>query len=178
MEINGRLDLVTEILRNPSLRESLVNHLQMTFDTWRIMQKFAFGKGVVDDLISLARTIYYTSQIRLLLQSHVKSSNANIVSSGSSKCAVSELIDRLVLEKVDKVAEDILQAIDEDKLSEQHSIEDDETVATVQMAETILKEAGEDQMRGMPQRLKGKSSDVTKDKDNESVEDVWIMRPA
>src|SRR6266480_1454651 len=52
-EINDRLDLLTELLDYPILHQDVVLLLRQTFDSWRLVQKFSFGRGDADDLISL-----------------------------------------------------------------------------------------------------------------------------
>jgi DNA mismatch repair ATPase MutS len=174
-EITARLDLVTDMLSDPSFRQDLINLLRMTFDTWRLLQKFSFGKGIPDDLISLARTIQSTVQIKQLLEHHIAASRDG--SSNATNSSIDQLIKKLELGDAISLSEKILQAIDEDKLSEQHSLEDDEAVATVHMAERVLRDAGEDdKLPGIPHRVRSKLSHESKEKDSETPEEVWIMR--
>ena len=174
-EITVRLDLVTEMLTDPILRQEVINLLRSTFDTWRLLQKFSFGKGIPDDLISLARTIQSTAQIKRLLEQHVEHTRDE--TSDSLKISVDQLIRRLVLDDAISLSEKIIQAIDEDKLSEQHSLEDDEAVAAIHMTEKVLRDAGEgDKLSGIPQRVRSRLSNESKEKDSENPEEVWIMR--
>jgi DNA mismatch repair ATPase MutS len=173
-EINERHGLVTEFLSSPELRQEICSLLRTTFDTWRLLQKFSFGRGLPDDLIALARTIQATIKISSLLKDHVNGPDVVVAELN----AVDRLAQKLELGKVNLLSKNILEAIDEDKLSEQHSIEDDEAVATVQLAATVLREAGEsDKIAGVPARVRQKLGATTKEKAIDTSTDVWIMRP-
>jgi DNA mismatch repair ATPase MutS len=175
-EINERLDLVTEMLAFTALRQDITNLLRATFDTWRLLQKFSFSKGVADDLVSLAQTVQTTANIRNLLRSYEEYSGEENKSQLMS--SLNNLVNRLELTDVVKLSEDILEAIDQEQLSQQHSFEDDEAAATAQMAEQVLKDAGEgEKLPGMPQRVRARLAAGTKEKDTDLYSDVWIMRP-
>jgi DNA mismatch repair ATPase MutS len=177
-EINERLDLVSEVLTSSSLREEIVILLRRTFDSWRLLQKFAFGSGVPDDLVSLASTVQATVQLSRILRDHIQTPVDEAFSaSNATRSAVGRLVQRLELDSVTALSQKIIAAIDEDKLSEQHSIEDAEAVATVQMAEKVLKDAGEPgELQGIPQRVRKKLSSDVRER-AEPSEDIWIMRP-
>lgn len=175
-EINERLDLVTEMLAFATLRQDIMNLLRTTFDTWRLLQKFSFSKGVADDLVSLAQTVQTTANIRDILMSYTDNSVKD--ESSERMGSVNSLVNRLELNNVVKLSEDILEAIDQEQLSQQHSFEDDEAAATAQMAEQVLKDAGEgEKLPGMPQRVRARLAAGTKEKDTDFYSDVWIMRP-
>lgn len=65
--INHRLDLVEMLRDDEALRSELTNILKRTHDTQRILQKLSLGRGSVDDLISIARTIAATNEVMDLL---------------------------------------------------------------------------------------------------------------
>jgi DNA mismatch repair ATPase MutS len=181
-EINERLDLVTELLHTPILREDLVTLLTMTFDSWRLLQKFSFGRGDADDLVSLARTIKLTTEVRELLIAHLDGM-ASTADKNSGEAAIKRLLERLELQEPHALANQILEAIDEEKLSEQHRIEDDEAAAVVELAEGVLSDQGE-QLRGIPKAVKGRraaagiGAEADKEKDSSLAPEVWIMRPS
>jgi DNA mismatch repair ATPase MutS len=177
-EINDRLDLVTQMLENPILRDDLVMILRMTFDSLRLLQKFTFGRGDADDLLGLARTIHITAQIADLLEGHIEEGKREDGGSAdtSTEC-LAKLLGRLSLEGPQKLADRIADAIDEDMLSEQHQLEDNEAAAVVEMAEGVLSRAGEDtKISGIPKSVKAKLGQSDRERPALWAEDVWIMR--
>lgn len=167
-EINERLDLVGELINHAGLREMLVSCLRLSFDLWRLLQKFSIGRGDADDLLGIARTIKITHEIEAQLQQHLNTTQ-------DACAAIRSLKDRIILEEPMKLAERILDAIDEDKLSEQHQIEDDQAAAVYAMAKGVASEEGED-IRGVPKSLKSRKMENDRDKYLLPGE-VWIMRP-
>lgn len=182
-EINERLDLVTELLEHETLREDVVTLLTLTFDSWRLLQKFSFGRGDADDLVSLARTIRLTGEIRDVLDAHATNDLSVGTATELSNTAMLILGRSLELEKPSKLADRILDSIDEDKLSEQHKLEDDHVAAVVDLAEGVLSSEGEE-LKGIPKTIKGRRAaagvgiEADKDKDNTLPPEVWIMRPS
>lgn len=168
-EINGRLDIVTELLNNTDLREEVRTLLRATFDSWRLLQKFSFGRGDADDLLSLARTIQLTEKIKQLIHNATAGSEQPNVAR-----SLRQLISRLSTETPNAVAKEIIEAIDEEMLSEQHRLDDSESASIAERAENILSEAGEE-LKGIPKNVRAKLG-APKDKD-EIRGDVWIMRP-
>src|ERR1700733_9118762 len=148
--INERLDLVEEMLDHPQLRQDLITLLRRTFDTLRLVQKFSFGRGDADDLVELSKTVLTTSDIANLVNAHSSSRNAIPIDPDRAetetrrrKC-LPTLIKRFDLEQPTKLATRIIEAIDEDGLSEQHRLEDNEAAEMVGLAQDILgQEAGE-----------------------------------
>jgi DNA mismatch repair ATPase MutS len=163
------------MLSNPALKESLVAHLRMTFDSLRLVQKFSFGRGDPDDLVSLSRTIQVTGQIARLLEDHI--GNLLIDDTPEPKIELlRKLLGRLSLDGPNALSERILDAIDEDMLDQQHMIEDSQAAEAIELAETVLSEAGEEEppLKGIPKSVKARLGD--KEKDSIIKDDVWIMR--
>jgi DNA mismatch repair ATPase MutS len=181
-DINERLDLVTELLKNANLREYMISLLRMTVDSWRLLQKFSFGRGDADDLVALARTVLLTCEIRKLLLAHV-TTLASLTDMPSGDVALVKMANRFELDDPRALADKILESIDEEKLSEQHRLEDDDVAAVVELAESVLGDEGE-QLRGIPKAVKGRragagvGAEADKDKDNSIPPEVWIMRPS
>jgi DNA mismatch repair ATPase MutS len=153
----------------------------MTFDSWRLLQKFSFGRGDVDDLLSLARTVLLTNQIKTIIQDHLETPIPNGPDGQpvpSGRDSLRKLLNRLETADATKIANKILEAIDEDKLSQQHQLEYEEASTVVEMAESVLSEAGES-LKGVPKSLQSKrgSREREKDKDTATNGDLWIMRP-
>jgi DNA mismatch repair ATPase MutS len=147
--------------------------LRLTFDSWRLLQKFSFGRGDADDLLGLARTIQLTEKIKQLLD------NATATQESASKRpdganSIRKLLVRLSTAAPNAVAQDIIDAIDEEMLSEQHRLEDSESASVAERAENVLSEAGES-LKGIPKNVRVRLGEA-KDKD-ELRGDVWIMRP-
>jgi DNA mismatch repair ATPase MutS len=181
-EINERLDLVTEMIENQVLRQDLISLLKRTFDSLRLVQKFSFGRGDADDLLGLSRTIQVAVDIARLLNDHVTAmigppevtTSSSPQSRNGHEC-IKKLTSRLNLEGPTALSERILNAIDEDMLSEQHRLEDSEAARSVELTEEVIAHAGEDTLKGVPRGVKSKvGEDTTKNGSPES--EVWIMR--
>jgi DNA mismatch repair ATPase MutS len=158
------------LLNNEDLREEVRTLLRATVDSWRLLQKFSFGRGDADDLLGLARTIQLTEKIKRLLQNATTGSDRP-----KTADSIRQLLDRLSTEEPNAVAAEIIEAIDEEMLSEQHRLEDSESASVAERAENVLSEAGEESLKGIPKSIRAKLGE-TKDKD-EVRGDVWIMRP-
>jgi len=183
-EINSRLDLVGELLKSPELRDQLVVLLRQTFDSWRLVQKFSFGRGDADDLISLSRTIELTELISEKLKHHVGSlaSQATFPDSSDAhshtKASLNALLGRLSIDAPAKLSRRIRDAIDEEMLSEQHRLEDNEAAVMVELAEKVMSDAGDgDVLKGIPKNVSAaKGREKRGGTENLSLEDIWIMR--
>jgi DNA mismatch repair ATPase MutS len=136
-EINGRLDLVSELLEHDQLREETMSALRRTTDVLRLLQRFAIGKGDADDLLALAKTIQIVNQIAGMMNVHMQSQKSAIDSLPPS-LPLRTLIDRLDLDSPSKLATRILEAIDEEGLSQQHMAEEAEAVGVVELAEQVV----------------------------------------
>ncbi|OJD30956.1 2 protein [Diplodia corticola] len=166
--INERLDLVAALIDKAALRENLVALLRRSFDTWRLVQKFSIGRGDADDLLELSKTVQITKDVAQLLQ--------NETNGGES---FDGLVRRLSLDRPARLAKRITDAIDEEGLSEQHRIEDDEAAEMAGLAVEVLALEGEEVKSGsIAKRAKAKES--TKPGPSKAVDtsmpDVWIMR--
>ncbi|KAF8633937.1 hypothetical protein AX15_001121 [Amanita polypyramis BW_CC] len=63
-EINARQSLVSLLFTRPHFRADLISSLEDAEDIGRISQKFLLGRGDVNDLLALSRTIYVWSNIK------------------------------------------------------------------------------------------------------------------
>ncbi|TID17391.1 2 protein [Venturia nashicola] len=181
-EINQRLDLVSELQANPILRQDLVILLRNTFDSIRLVQKFSFGRGDADDLLSLSKTIQVTAQITELLQTHMEMPNSSpsdaalTTKSQRGQECFRQLLNRLSMESPIELSVRISKAIDEDMVSEVQRLEDREAADLVELAEDVLnEESGEGKLRGIPKNVKKAAASNNK-QDTISRDDVWIMR--
>jgi DNA mismatch repair ATPase MutS len=169
----------------PQLRQDIITMLGHTFDSLRLVTKFTVGRGDADDLIELSKTILTTSDIVGILRDHSASRNAIPV---DNKRAVTEerrrkclpaLTRRFELEQPLELAKRIQEAIDEDSLSEQHRIEDDEAAEIAELAQDVLgREAGEEDLKPMPKRIQPRPHAITPSfkSATDGRDDIWIMR--
>ncbi|TKA68870.1 hypothetical protein B0A49_03754 [Cryomyces minteri] len=179
--ITERLNLVSEMRDSSPTRQELVALLRRTFDTLRLVQKFAFGRGDADDLLGIARTVEIMQQVAYHLQDFaaLKDETSPGDAMASSKAlkmnSVLEVLGRLSLDGPTKLAERIIDAIDEDGLSQQHRIEEDEAaVAAGLVQKMVTEEAHGEKIPGQSKRTSG-SPNASRSDDGE-VDDVWIMR--
>lgn len=177
-EINDRLDLLKELLDYPLLHQDLVLLLRQTFDSWRLVQKFSFGRGDADDLLSLSRTISLTSLLSERLTSHLDGCDSNSTHlCFGTQAPMKKLLGRLSLKEPIKLSKRILDTIDEEMLSERHRLEDNEASTMVQLAEEVLSEAGEgDTLKGVPRALRSKLGKTNGNSHDIAGEDIWVMR--
>jgi DNA mismatch repair ATPase MutS len=135
--INQRLDLVETLVKNPLLREGIVNLLKRTFDSQRITQKFVLGRGDADDLINLHHTITATDGIFDLIRGLPVLSNS---------------------ESTLHLANSIANAIDEDALVESHLIDlnsQPETEAREEKDTWIMRRDTNDVLKKLHEELDG-----------------------
>ncbi|KAH0110970.1 muts domain V, partial [Aureobasidium melanogenum] len=140
-QINSRLDLITELLGHDQLREETRSALRRTTDVLRLLQRFSIGKGDADDLLALAKTIQIINQIVNMMNTHLPQHKGD-VDSLSSSLSLKALVDRLDLDGPSKLATRILEAIDEEGLSQQHLAEEAEAVGVAELAEQIVEAEG------------------------------------
>jgi DNA mismatch repair ATPase MutS len=166
------LDLVSELLEHDQLREETMSALRRTTDVLRLLQRFAIGKGDADDLLALAKTIQIVNQIADMMNVHLQSQKSAVHSLPQSM-PLRALIDRLNLYSPSKLATRILEAIDEEGLSQQHMAEEAEAVGVVELAEQVV-EADE------PKSKAAKSAKASAHKAAIIAElnagEFWIMR--
>ncbi|KAI9813137.1 MAG: DNA mismatch repair ATPase msh1 [Pycnora praestabilis] len=187
--INSRLDLVSQFLENPVLREDIISMLRRSYDSQRLVQKFSLGRGDADDLISLLRTIEAMKAIATVLVAHQIGQESTAQSSTADNDfteslvvgtdSISNVLRRFNITEPSVLAKHIIEAIDEDGLMQSHRIEDDEVAAVAAMAQDVVSDEGtNEEMASMPKKIRSKTSaktGSTKDSDTE-YGDVWIMR--
>ncbi|KAI4718920.1 hypothetical protein E4T48_04873 [Aureobasidium sp. EXF-10727] len=171
-EINSRLDLVSELLEHDQLREDTMSALQRTTDVLRLLQRFSIGKGDADDLLALAKTIRIVNQIVDMMNTHLLSQKSAIDTPPSS-LPLRALVDRLDLDGPSKLATRILEAIDEEGLSQQHLAEEAEAVGVAELAEQIV-EANEPQTKSTKRGKAGAKKAAVVAELNAG--EFWIMR--
>ncbi|KAI1501768.1 muts domain V-domain-containing protein [Biscogniauxia marginata] len=142
--IRARQDLVEYFIQHEDLRDQIVLLLRRSFDSQRLVQKFAIGRGEPDDLIALANTIHATQDIVALL------TNSPPLPSFESALAEKEptveppapcfapLISRIQLDGPLSLASRIRASIDEEGLSQQHEEEDSEARQLLTLVEDVV----------------------------------------
>lgn len=145
--------------------------LRQSSDILRLLQKFSFGRGDADDLFSLCETINIAEDVGRLL----KRANAEKAS------GLARLYDRFRFEKPRAVADQIVEAVDEEALSLRQRTEEMDSAEAVARARDVLQaedasavpELG-DLRKSLESKRFGRTP--TRDEDRASADDIWIMR--
>ncbi|KAJ5555419.1 hypothetical protein N7461_003889, partial [Penicillium sp. DV-2018c] len=174
--INERLDLVSVFIEHVELRDSVIQLLKRSYDSQRLVQKFAFGKGDPDDLICLSRAIEASRDVRQVLLDHnrlpVSASNPDLNHS------VAAMISRLSLDGPIALADQILAAIDEEGLLQKQRIEDNAAAEAANLAQKVaIDEGTSSDLEALPKKVRAKKGERTVPIDTDSgPPDTWIMR--
>lgn len=183
--INDRLDLVEEMIQYPQLRQDVVTLLEQTFDSLRLVTKFAYGRGDADDLMELSKTILTTSHICNILREHaalraaIPENPAVNASEAQRRTCIQSMARRIDVTQSLELAKRIQNAIDEEGLSEYHRIEDEEASEMSNLAQDVLgREAGEEDLKDMPKRIQPKPHMIVGSfkSATDGREDVHIMK--
>ena len=157
--INRRLDLVETLQTDDVGRAEIMGVLKRTHDLQRILQKFSLGRGSVDDLISIARTIKSTEELVALLSSR----NSPVFD------AVNE-----TLKPPSQLAVMILESIDEEGLHLQQMQEAEEAAAYVEAAaEESLVVSKPEEVR---KEVKKSIARATASEMMEGGDEPWVMK--
>lgn len=165
--INSRLDLVTYMLENESLRERVAILLKRSHDSQRLLQKFAFGRGDGDDLLDLASTVYATRDLAYILD----------VQNGTPEPCIQTLLARIHLKDTMKLAEAITDAIDEEGLVQQHRIEEGESGEMQALAEAIVASEGSIEDTSTLRKSSRKKPPASIREYYNQENEAWIMKP-
>lgn len=172
VEINDRLDLVTEFHRAESLREGIVNCLRRITDVKRLVQKFALSTGTADDMLCLARAITETSRIHAWILSHVH--QAGIDADGP----LFKILDRFHLSGPTDLGKAILDTIDEEGLDEKHRREESEAEEVAIFVEEAVTKTALEGPNLLPKKARPKFRTSSAKAHYEEIEDPWIIRRA
>ncbi|KAJ9625034.1 MutS protein 1 [Taxawa tesnikishii (nom. ined.)] len=182
--INNRLDLVSEMLAHDTLREDVTSLLRRTFDILRLLQRFSIGRGDADDLVGLAKTVGIMQELSAIVHNHIISQQERSFCADMDADVPTELsflwdiLQRMDLEQPSRLADRILNAIDEEGLSRQHMAEEAEAAEVEDFAEQMLSEEVDD-VKSPKQGKKSvrKGSDITSEATPETESgEIWIMR--
>lgn len=180
--INNRLDLVSKIIQKPALPQILINLLKRTFDTLRLLQKFSFGRGDADDLISVAKTIRISNQIASLLRAHVDSPQSDVEAKNSvvsNDDPFAKILSQFDFDGPMQVATRILCSIDEDGLSEYHRLEENQTNEAESTSEEVTDEVNTEETDATPYRsttAPNSDYDTKSPSMNQIDGDIWITK--
>lgn len=164
--INARLDLVSYMLNDATLRERLVILLRRSHDSHRLLQKFAFGRGDADDLLALAATVFATRDLVFTLKRN-----------DAGESCIQTQISRINLEGTIALANSIKEAIDEEGLVQQHRIESGQAGEMQALTQDIItSEGSSEDMNVLPKSRKKKPNSVKECYGNDNG--VWIMKPS
>jgi DNA mismatch repair ATPase MutS len=174
--INERLDLVSVFIENAELRDSVIQLLKRSFDSQRLVQKFAFGKGDPDDLICLSRAIEASKEVRQVLSDHSRLTSSTNTS--GLNLSISSMIARLYLDGPSALAEQILAAIDEEGLLQKQRIEDSTAAEAATLAQKVTMDEGtSSDLEALPKKIRVKKGERALAPDPESGPlETWIMR--
>ena len=138
--INQRLDLVELLVNHRDFRDGIRSLLKRTFDSQRLAQKFALGRGDADDLVSLHRTILATQNVAQLIGNHCESMVGFLHRSLLTQSS------KFSLESPLQLANRIAEAIDEDALLEHHlsaNFESAENAEIISRAQNVVSSEGD-----------------------------------
>lgn len=116
--LEQRLDLVALMIEEETLKAKISRFLKTSGDAVRVLQRFTFGRGEVDDLLTIIKAIKATDELRLSLASHER-----------AQCLTSRI------ENLSELRKKISGSIDEVGLTNRHR-EDAESAAA--MMEEVL----------------------------------------
>ncbi|KAI0189361.1 MutS2 protein [Xylaria flabelliformis] len=155
--IQARQDLVEYFIQNDDGRDEIILLLRRCHDSQRLVQKFAFGRGDADDLISLANTICAEQDIFNILTAATKGGQIELIephkaseknldvdvdSPTQPASCFESMLSRIKLEEPMKLAERIRKSIDEEGLVQQHENEDSQANELLNLAEEVVAAEG------------------------------------
>ncbi|KAI8965969.1 muts domain V-domain-containing protein [Daldinia sp. FL1419] len=172
--ITARQDLVEYFIQHADFRDMLVTLLRRTYDSQRLVQKFALGRGDSDDLVALGNTIRATKDVVALLESL-----KNVLAEkGVEDNCLTLLLSRITLEEPMNLATRIEKSIDEEGLVQQHQDEDNEASHLLALAEDVVAaEGAAGDVSALPKGAK-KKKQITSPKDFYSDDNTaFVCKP-
>lgn len=163
--ITARQDLVARFIDSPDLRDTIIILLRRSYDSQRLVQKFALGRGDPDDLLGLANTIRATADIHALLLQGV-----------SLDDCLPRLTSRLSLQEPLDLAFRIKDSIDEEGIIHQHDVQDSEASQIMALAENIVTSEGSQQDASILSKGRKKRPASIREHYGED-NDAWVMKP-
>lgn len=177
--INARLDLVSEFYHDQALRENITSLLGRTYDSQRLVQRFSMGRGEVDDLISLLRTIEATNELASTLEKRTSTlkPDSEAVDTGTLTAEpLQNLSSRLSLDGPTALAHRIADAIDEDGLIQSQRFEENSGEEIVALARGVLLDEGSVDDKEAMSRIMSTKTASKKSTEQDFEEETWTMR--
>ncbi|KAJ5777054.1 hypothetical protein N7520_000300 [Penicillium odoratum] len=172
--INERLDLVSVFIESEDLRDSVIQLLKRSYDSQRLVQKFAMGKGDPDDLICLSRAVEASKGVKQVLSDYERLAPE---SASDAKNSLTSMISRLYLEGPTALADKILAAIDEEGLLQKQRIEDSTAAEAASLAQEVtINEGTPSDLESLPKKVRARKSDKTTAEPEAGSIETWIMR--
>jgi len=155
------------MLEDELLRERVTILLRRSHDSYRLLQKFAFGRGDPDDLVALANTVFATQDLV-----------ATLCQNRTADDCIRSLVDRIELDGPSTLSLRIKDAIDEEGIVEQRRIEKDNAGEMQARAQGVVNTEGsrEDSNILRKSALKKKPTSIREYYSDEN--EVWIMKPS
>ncbi|KAJ5936146.1 hypothetical protein N7454_005444, partial [Penicillium verhagenii] len=173
--INERLDLVSIFIASEDLRDSVVQLLKRSYDSQRLVQKFAMGKGDPDDLICLSRAVEASKGVKQVLSDYERSLSPETAL--DAKTSLKSMISRLYLEGPSALADKILAAIDEEGLLQQQRIQDSTAAEVASLAQEVtINEGTPTDLESLPKKVRAKKSEKMAPEPEVGLMETWIMR--
>ncbi|TQS32184.1 hypothetical protein Golomagni_07507, partial [Golovinomyces magnicellulatus] len=142
------------------------------YDSQRLVQKFALGRGDPDDLLGLASTIRATEDV----VSHLKRACTGSEDSEHPDCLES-LTRRISSAEPLKLAKRINDAIDEEGVVHQQEAQEATASEVMALAENIVStEGNQEDANSLPKAKRKRVQSVREAYDNEN--ESWVMKPA
>ncbi|KAI0459393.1 muts domain V [Xylaria acuta] len=190
--IQARQDLVEYFIRNEDRRDEIIILLRRSHDSQRLVQKFAFGRGDADDLISLANTIRAVQDIFNILtnttesgridpiepyEASEKNPDVDVGSSTQPASCFESMLSRIKLEDPVKLAERIRKSIDEEGLVQQHENENSRANELLSLAEEVVAVEGtQGDAASLPKGSKRKKPTSLRDHYSDDIM-TFVMKP-
>ncbi|KAJ5731404.1 uncharacterized protein N7483_005912 [Penicillium malachiteum] len=175
LAINERLDLVSIFIENENLRDNVVQLLKRSYDSQRLVQKFAMGKGDPDDLICLSRAIEASQGVKQVLSDHERLFTSGLPS--GARGSLLSMISRLYLEGPVALANKISSAIDEEGVLRQQRIQDSTAAEAVSLAQEVaINEGTSSELESLPKKVRTKASEKAAVDPEAGEFETWIMR--
>ncbi|KAI1984483.1 MutS protein 1 [Ophidiomyces ophidiicola] len=177
--INERLDLVSELINDTNLADSIVTFLKRSYDAQRLVQKFSLGRGDADDLLCLSRAIDASNNIRHILLKKTEPGGTTKLNPSHAEGTFHAMVERFNMRGPEELSRRILQAIDEEALIQKQRIEEEDAANMAALAnEVISKQGSPDDLAAMPKKVRSQKFDKApdlKEPDN-NEQNTWIMR--
>jgi DNA mismatch repair ATPase MutS len=151
----------------------LIQRLQRVCDVQRIVQKFTMNKGDADDLISLAKTIRETADVRSTLET---ARNSPSTQQSRNALVLEQLLQMFQLDGPLELAQEIFRCIDEGGLAELHRQEENESAEVAASAVEAVQAVTSDGAEMLTKTTRVKARLAENRFSDADMQEAWIMR--